>query len=1563
MCPLDRRTLRDLERKTLASLLRTLLFVFFFIPVQVLGGHLTTPRDSTIVEQPGSASHTVLRDFPQLLVADDIESLGVRYSELTQLYLDRYIGVSEDAGSLRRTAEASVKKVVDQNAFVEELNAENIRVLPIGMQKVVNGIKTTLAVSQVTFQPAYVELTAFARMEIPQEPGVLYFGLEGIRLTYSGGIVGEAKLVLLGNVPIRINGGASALILKGSESIKGKSATNSTFLSFDCNGIKSLGIYADVEFPRTLLIPVDEKGKRYESPDKRVKASFSTVASDWSDILVELDLPDFELSSVKDIAFQLKGAVLDLSDVRNSPNIRYPRNYETDYMVPNSPQLWRGLYARNVRIMLPPQFKDKTAPDKRIAFTGTDLLIDNNGLSGLFTAQNLLPLENGTASGWAFSVDEIGIGLEANELTSAAFKGVVRLPVADQDTLGYEAIIKPDEYLLQVKTVSKLTFTAWAAKVEINPNSTVSLHVTDSTFRPEAMLHGRMSFALTGNSGSSLGTFKGIEFKSLHLMTVSPYLEVEYFGYAGELSFANFPVSLENIALTAKNGQANLGFSIKLNLMEGQFGGKTRLEVKSALERKANGDQSWKYKGIDISSVSIHANISGSFKIDGSLTVLDNDPVYGNGIAGQLDATLVPIKAELKARAMFGSTTFRYWFVDGSVSYGDGYPVVGPLRIHGFGGGAFYHMKRKLRDLTTGDTNALPQITFEPDLNTHFGIRAAVLFNIATRSLIDGEASFEIAFNSHLGINYIGFFGDAKFMGKIPGTEKIAEFVDEQKKVYEQYEKDFINDNPLLAKQLEKLKLNEPSKAAQALFDGASKVGERGMISAHVGILMDFTTKTFHSTFDVYVNVAGGLIRGVGEKNRAGWSVMHIGPDDWYVYMGTPADRVGIQFGVGSLSMKTGAYFMTGSKVLDSPPPPLAVSEILGIEADKLDYMRDLNALADGRGFAFGSDFSFDTGDISFMILYARFRSGVGFDIMLRDYGDAHCEGSSDPIGIDGWFANGQAYAYLQGEVGVSVRLFGFKKKFSVLSGSAAVLLQAKLPNPTFLRGYLGVKVEVLGGLVKGSFRLKISVGDDCKIVNDSGSPIDLKVIADLKPADKSTAVDVFAAPQVAFNMRMEQPFYVEDDDGPRTYRIRMDKFAVVDGNDTIPGHIEWNANRDIATFYSFEVLPPQKNLRAVVNVSFELQRGQTWQIVMDQGKKAVETKEVQFTTGTAPDYIPLTNIEYAYPVVDQRNYYRDESTVGYIQLKRGQSYLFPADWKYEIHVGRKEQASANQRIQYNTAEKRIDFGLNQLELSADYALSLVALSGSTSTVAVTANAEQIKSEDGDIVINNNQASDMLQVSGKDLLAYTFHTSKHATFADKVNRLSIREPVIQKISTDVISLQPVVSSFEPFDLAELAGTAYTASAPMITPIALPEDAYYRDDIYPMLYRDYPVAGKVRIMNRDTAALGFYPARAVPVMSFYLQAVQQEDASTFLTDRMPWSYDLSGIYHRDFIDLQASIVNMFLGTAQQSQYAYIIMHSFPAIRYGNYTVKYQYVMPGGKKGSSAKFSYQQPVKIK
>ena len=108
---------------------------------------------------------------------------------------------------------------------------------------------------------------------------------------------------------------------------------------------------------------------------------------------------------------------------------------------------------------------------------------------------------------------------------------------------------------------------------------------------------------------------------------------------------------------------------------------------------------------------------------------------------------------------------------------------------------------------------------------------------------------------------------------------------------------------------------------------------------------------------------------------------------------------------------------MAGNRIPGMPAPPQAVTDLLGQDTGRLSLGRNLDALSTGKGFAFGSELAVKTGDIQFLIMYANFNAGLGFDIMLKDYAQAQCRGRSGTIGMDGWYAQGQTYAYLQGEL------------------------------------------------------------------------------------------------------------------------------------------------------------------------------------------------------------------------------------------------------------------------------------------------------------------------------------------------------------------------------------------------------------------------------------------------------------------------------------------------------------------------------------------------------------------
>lgn len=1472
----------------------------------------------------------------------------------------------------QREAVNTFYKLDQSNNYTESLTYADMNVLPMGILRTVGNMEVTIAVSDIIWHTTHSELTLFARVKIPQHgtnDKLLFFGANGIKFSHNGDIIGDATLVLMGDVSIPINGNTAALTLKGRFDSNTGRGNELTYVSVDCQGFREMGITADVEFPESMMSPIDSAG--HVKGNARVKGSFQTVIKDWNDILVGITLPPFQLTGLDGFIFTMQDAVFDFSDLRNDPAIVYPEGYQMNYMIPGSPNLWRGVYIRNLSVTLPEQFA-KREGKQRVSFVAQNMLIDNNGVSGLFGATGILPIDQGSAAGWRFSVDAFAIALEANRLTEANFSGLIGLPVAEKSNLAYDAIITADnEYQLRVKSIDSTRFDVFNAQAELLPNSYVILKVVDKQFKPEAMLHGSLKLAArvgsngSDTSGNKVAQFNGIEFRSLHLKTEAPRFTAEYFGYRGEIKMMNFPVSINKIGLRSTGDEVTLAIGINVTLSENLFAGSTTLELVGNLkeERTSEGEiksQQWKYSRLNISNIVVDATIAEVFTIKGGLTILNNDPIYGDGYAGDVQLTFNKVLKglDVKTRAMFGYNKFRYWFVDAKVKLPGPGINVGPITLTGFAGGASNRMKPMGAEVLASPTG----VTYRPDSLTGFGIKSGVLFNVGSDKTLNGEASFEIGFNRHGGLSYAGFYGFAQFIGTIPGAENIEKFVGDKFKKINEKVQEFCNNNPALVQTLEKLKQYEPNKVPELTFEPTVTPGKDGF-SAALGIQYDFNQQSLHATFDLYVNAISGLVRGTASGNRAGWAVLHIDPSEWYMHLGTPTDRLGIKMGIGNIvNVETGSYLMAGHRIPGSPPPPKQVADILGVDLQQLDYMRDLNALGEGRGFAFGSSLSVRTGDITFLILYANFQAGLGFDIMLKDYRDMQCEGRSGKLGFDGWYANGQAYAYLQGELGVKVNLWFLKAKIPIIRGAAAALLQAQLPNPAYFKGYMGVRFSVLGGLVSGNCRFKLTVGEKCELVVPGGSPLDFRMISDLTPEDKSDDVDVFAVPQAAFTMRVDAPFDVEDDQGIKTYRVHLNEFVVLDSGKALSGKVVWTNNKDAASFYSDEVLPPNKTLKALVRVGFEQWNGLKWVTVYTSGKKAEEFLDVTFGTGTAPTSIPIQNIQYAYPVLDQQFFLKDESKSGYVKLKRGQSYLFDENYTYEIQVTGNNGIKQSIPFSYSAGENKLHYTLQQLENRQSYSIDVVSFTKNATQqdAAITEQNETISEGDNTIQVTTRQANDVVRSDvGKVLLTYNFTTSAYNSFEEKISFIKKGSAIAGRLSSDVINLQYAITEGEPFELTELSGTMYSDNQPLIFAEALLTDQYYQDDIYPVVYKDYPIGGLV--FTRDTTSLGAPPVKALPISTAYLTEVESNNYLGIARQRFPYIYNLPMIYKQDFIDMQSKVVNRYLGTPEQSRYNHIISGYYKFIRSGNYKVKLGYRLPDGARGTAAEFEYYNFIK--
>ncbi|MBO6589626.1 MAG: hypothetical protein JJ951_10955 [Muricauda sp.] len=1478
----------------------------------------------------------------------------------------------------------SVIQILEENQNYVNLIAPNDLVsLPIGVKTQIGTITYTLAISNAKITRDYAEVTAFVHIRIPQtdnngEAIELFFGANNIKISHQGGIYGDANLVLLGDIGIPISGGNGLVALKGGLDMGTGNVQNRTYVTIDCGGFREMGVTADVLFPRSMLQPVDANYQVI--PDENVKGSFQTIVGDWNDILVEIDLPAFQLSkpSAGDdsgkagLIFDINTAVFDFSDIRNSSSVQFPDGYQ-QYLIPGNEQLWRGVYVNTLQVILPEQFK-RRGSDERISFQATNLLIDGIGVSGNFAADNVLPIHEGDASKWQFSVDHIEADLLANQIVGAGFDGKIVLPVTkeiteeegadgsvvDQRTLRYEAIIDPvnDEYVLSARTEDAIPFDVFKATATITPNSYVELRVSEKRFRPRAVLHGNL--AIKGSNSTSdpnKGTvdFKGITFQNLQLQTVSPYFQVDHMGYTGDVTFANFPVTISDIYFNAGPTSAALTFNLDVNMMEKGFAGNTTLSIIGGFNEN-EGLHRWRFQKLELHDIYVQADL-GTIQIDGMVSIKSDDPIYGDGFYGDLGATFNGINVD--ASAWFGKTEFRYWFVDAYVDLSNALTpsYIGPAKVNGLGGGAYYKMSKK-----PGEYSAMIPSgqSYIPNANNGLGFRALVGFALTNEKAFNGKVGFEMDFNTNYGLNRIMFFGEAHIV-KALDFEFGDKFKDKLRGMEEKINS-FGENNPTM-KQLKETNLVNYSKQSFPQDGLTFDVG----IDAHFAMEMDFQHKTFHAELEIYVNTPGGFFQGVGPRGRAGWAVFHAAPEEWYLHVGTPQDRIGLKLGLGSFSLSSTSYLMIGEDLPGSPPPPAIVADILGVDLASLDYMRDLNALESGMGFAFGADFSIDTGDMTFLIFYARFQAGLGFDIMIKDYGETACKGSGQ-IGIDGWYANGQAYAYLQGELGINIRLMFVRKKIPIIKAGAAVLLQAKLPNPAWFKGYLGGHFNLLGGLVKGRFRFKIELGEECEIVG--GAPLGgLKVISTVTPNNGSSEMDVFTVPQAAFNMRINHPFELEDDEGVKTYRILLDEFRVTSNGNTIPGELKWNENNDLANFVSHDILPPHSPIQVKVAVSFQERRGSNWITLTDQGKPAKEMEERSFTTGEAPDHIPISNVVYAYPVVDQQYFYQNERRSGYVKLERGQPYLFSpeTDWVQYTRFESESHSVGGAGVSYHGSNKMVRFDFPTLQNQHTYTFKLLSASPEEVTAGSTSEnyvAQDTGQEGNSVAIRNREITTTAQIAEEtEVLVYEFTTSSYNYFKDKILAKSTTGTVKEIIFSNVHALQVDVNSSEKFSLEEILGHEFNGNKPMMVLEAVLDDNYYRNVIHPLIYEDYPIQPQITV-SRDVSDLGIPPKRALDLISWYPTYLQNNPNHSLLNVRFPYRYNLPYYYNKDFKEIQYKLINGYLSNTPNQDfhiedYHNIINGVFPFIPKGNYKVRVKYMLPGNINGSSAIFKYDNP----
>lgn len=879
----------------------------------------------------------------------------------------------------------------------------------------------------------------------------------------------------------------------------------------------------------------------------------------------------------------------------------------------------------------------------------------------------------------------------------------------------------------------------------------------------------------------------------------------------------------------------------------------------------------WGYDKLVIDSIAISAKTS-AITLEGFIAVYKDDPVYGDGFAGGVKMGIQSLVTDISATALFGKKDgFRYWYADASVTLSKGIPC-GFISLYGFKGGAYQFMQQQ-----NVDKFSKRGAIYVPDRNTAFGFKAGVTLGLSKEKTFNADVLLEVSFNTHGGINRVMFAGDAYFMASISERQGKSP-----------------SDLPLYA-----------------------------------GIYIDYNraNKEFLASVEAYVNIGNGLIRGVNPGNFAGRCEFYFGPSQWYVHMGRPD----VPLGVTLLDMvRTSGYFMAGKLVGLPPilPPQLAK---LSSQLQPMNW----SDLSEGSGVATGAQISVNAGG-ELGIFYASLSVGGGFDVVLYDFGSAaHCAGSTEPLGINGWYAMGQSYVWLQGCVGVQVKIRGKARRFDVLSLGAAALLQAELPNPLWMQGGITGSYSVLGGLVKGGINYTFEIGEKCDIVRGRPNLADIEVISAITPAEGANNIDVFTTPQVVFNLAVNKSLPVEGYE----YKIILDEFTVTGAGQNLTGNFVWNADQTTLVLKRDKILPPLSDIVITTRIHWQEKTGSTWADARDESGVITESKTVKFRSGEAPNYIPGHNVTYCYPKQKQVNFYKLEYPTGYIKLNVDQDYLFkPVDDK-----GKRWTLRAVFVEGTNQWQSAFTYDLNNYEVQFPIPASLTlnkkmkvyfkkvpatqaGMDDNVTAVETTATDEG----GGDLTITTREAEGAVAV-GEEVTVYEieFRTSAYETVTAKWAKARYLGNYMSNVG--IGQIQNLRYTFdEGFEADELVYEVGT------------ESEWYKTFIYPVIYEHYPFGGHVSY----PADKGIPPLRAIrpEILAGTTPDYNSVTYPTVYTSAIYW--DFTDATFLDFYRAKDKATELLLSGKTMHQALLSIINRYYVYRIrGNFNVYVYYKLPG------------------
>jgi hypothetical protein len=1095
----------------------------------------------------------------------------------------------------------------------------------------------------IVFTPtaAYANIAFSAELPLDGTSQQFSLGMKGVCIRPNGFGIAEADARLtLSSDLIKNVGNSMQFVLEGGP--------DGSYATFNCKGVKEIRLKGSLDFSRDRLLPVNQQGEIVMAPDT-YKVHFDGIVNNLNEWIAEATASHASFTAPQSNGFTMgfSELVLDFSKTKNPVGMAFPANHTLS----NDPikNNWTGILLKEPRLTLPNYLK--RADNQKITVDISTVVVDGEGLWTMLDINNIIEkLEDGSLGGWGFSIDQLSLDIRKSMLQGGGLNGKVNLPITEAG-LGYDASFEPGNGQQDMKISfgivlqEDLDVDMVFAKALLANNSTFGVEIENNKVKPTATLHGSltMGWEIDGEkkpdgennkvSSFSLPELNFQGFKIFNNQNDIPQLNLQAMQLSnpnaqGKLS--GFPVKLKgNPEFVNFNPEVGFKFGFEFSLSKNNPNGLSGATDFTIFAKYSPEKKRFVYDRTQLNCISLDVDVAVA-SIEGEICIYKNDVVYGDGFSGSVKAIIKGVGVEAAIALQVGNVNdFDYFYFEALAKSGVGLPVTSTMSLYGLGGGFHYNMERNNREVTNidGYQDVVPPQDFSPGYSPSGliytpkkgakGFSATVVFG-----LTGGEASAS-AFN-----------GDLTFWMALTPSNGI-----------------------------EKMGMNGGGYAVQPLSSR-----QNAAISGDFAIEINFVTKTFDLEANLNVNVADNMVFGQASIN------MHASPNEWFIYIGSweapnpqnyepwnDNSRNKLDVDLKIAMLKYNMYFMMGSQMPELPPlPGKILSNMKTQDGQNIQDNRTPHPeySPNAPGFAFGAGFHKSL-NLNVMIFYADIEFFAGFDVMLKNYGSqAGCE----TIGINGWYAKGQAYAYLGVRAGLDLNIWIWEGKFEIVDIKCSAVLYAEFTNPNYVRANIDLNAEVLNGLITVNKSVKFEAGKKMSCGGEVSPFGDLPIVSEIYPAP-GDEVEVYDDIRLAFNFP-KGTFEVfneeEPEKMPRYFYYKIHSINLKKGNQPVELRSEpiYSSDGYSAKYLTKdnEFLPEESQLKlSLVVRGYEAKPG------VDP-MMTEEPYTINFKSKKKPDHIPSSQLLSTNPIVRQRYYLKEDGYQGHVKTLPGKNFCYLFD-------------------------------------------------------------------------------------------------------------------------------------------------------------------------------------------------------------------------------------------------------------------------------------------------------------